>query len=191
VPVFAAVVAWGFVKVLARRDFGPARARVVEALLIFGPIVGCLAAQFLVTFSGNSVEADRVILAPLKVWSLYSPNVPASILLGIAFPLVTAMLYPRETWADRRTLLAWAVLAVAIFQFALLAEEKQLAAGNFAWGCYFADYVLFVLASALLVKKPMSWRFALATTVLSLHTVAGLLYVGSYLMDPVRASCPD
>src|SRR5262245_28720283 len=167
-PCLAGVAVWRLGRSLWLRDVAALKTQVAHATLAFTPVVLGLAGQYALMFGGHSVDSDRVLFAPFKVWGLYSPNVPASILLGIAFPLVTAVLYPRETSSDRPTLMAWAVLTVAVAQFALFAEERCLPSANFAWGSYFADYVLFLMACALLMKQPVSWRFVVACSVLTL-----------------------
>src|SRR5262249_42004739 len=75
--------------------------------LMFGPTVFLLAWQFATAFGDNSPQKASVILAPFAVWSLYSPNILASILLSITFPLVVTICYARESLKDREMLLAW------------------------------------------------------------------------------------
>ena len=103
VPCLAVVMTWRVARSLAARRREETTKTILHMICLFGPVLIGLVVQFLFTFAGRTDNDDRVIFAPLRAWGQYSPNVPASVVLGIAFPLVTLLLYPRETWADRRT----------------------------------------------------------------------------------------
>ncbi len=152
----------------------------------FGPPAGVLLLQFVYAFGGETT----VVLAPLKVWHAYSPNVPASVLLGVAFPCAVAACFPRQLARDRRTLLAWGVLAVAAAQYALLAEapEGRTFCGNFVWGLVPAAYILFVESCRLAGRQPAGGRVAVCCAVLALHAASGTFYLVRSIMVP--ADCP-
>jgi hypothetical protein len=155
------------------------------SLLAFGPIVAVLAAQFGSTYARASESDSGIVVLPLKVWSQYSPNIPASILLGIAFPLTVSACYPRAVLRDRGVLLAWAVLGVAVLQFALLAESgPRLFVGNFGWGAHAADSVLFLACCGLLLRQRRDPRYWVSASVFALHVGAGVFYLGRFLSDP-------
>lgn len=169
-----------------RIGWAAAHRAMIDLVIAFGPAVVALLIQYVTTFTSAAPGGQRIVLAPLKVWSLYSPNIPASILLGIAFPLATMICYPRQTLSDSRLLLGWAVLAAAILQFALLGETTRMSHANFAWGCYMADHVLFALCCSLLHKQRGSPRYWIAV-VLALHVLAGSFYLGRHLNNPNRS----
>jgi hypothetical protein len=152
----------------------------------FGPPLGVLLLQFVYAFGGEA----KVVFAPLKVWGVYSQNIPASVLAGVAFPCAVAACFPRPLARDRRTLLAWGVLAVAAAQYALLAEapEGRMVCGNFAWGLVPAAYILFMESCRLAGRQPAGGRVAVCCSVLALHAASGTFYLVRSIMVP--ADCP-
>jgi hypothetical protein len=169
-----------------RIGWAAARRAMVDLMIGFGPAVVALWIQYVTTFTSQAPGGQRIVLAPLNVWSLYSPNIPASILLGIAFPLATLIGYPQQTFSDSRLILAWAVLAVAILQFALLSETARMSHANFAWGSYMADHVLFALCCSLLHRQRGGPRYWIAVAVLALHVLAGSFYLVRLFNNPNR-----
>jgi hypothetical protein len=124
--------------------------------------------------TGGGVE-----IAPLAVWRLYSPNIPASILLSLAFPLGVLALHWNVARRQAPLVLAWSVLLVAVLQMALLAERgPRWPHANFFWGAYAANYLLFVESAVLLAGAPRSWRTTVAWGLLAAHAGAGLVYAG-------------
>ncbi|HXO28290.1 MAG TPA: hypothetical protein VOA80_13155 [Thermoanaerobaculia bacterium] len=124
--------------------------------------------------SGGGVE-----IAPLAVWRLYSPNIPASILLSLAFPLGVLALHWSSARRQEPLVLAWSVLLVALLQMALLAERgPRWSHANFFWGAYAANYLLFVESAVLLAGAPRTWRTTAAWGLLAAHAGAGLVYAG-------------
>ncbi len=128
--------------------------------------------------------SDEFVVAPFRVWSRYSANVPASLLLGLGFPLVVVACYPRQLLADRRAVFAWCVLAVAVAQFALLAETVRFAGANFGWGMLAGAYVLFVESCRFLGGRSGWYRSGLCYGVLALHVISGAVYLTRSLIDP-------
>jgi hypothetical protein len=147
----------------------------VFAAAVLAPVAALFAWQASrLAGSGGGIE-----IAPLAVWRLYSPDIPASILLSLAFPLAVLVLH----WAAARRqpplLLAWSVLLVAILQMALLAERgPRWTHANFFWGAYAANYILFVESAVLLAAAPRSWRTTVAWALLAAHAGAGLVDAG-------------
>jgi hypothetical protein len=117
-----------------------------------------------------------VFLAPWVVWGIHSPNIPASILLGTAFPLVVLVLFPRAANSDRPLVLAWCTFAVGVATFALMAESN-LGEANWGWGMHLADLVLFVASTAFVIRQPARLRQAVCLAVLGLHAVSGAVYL--------------
>jgi hypothetical protein len=160
----------------------------VRLLAAFGPALAVLGYQFQSTFGRGGSGAAGVIFDPLAVWRMTSPNVPASVLLGVVFPLVVTAFYPRQAVRDPGVVLGWATLAVAVAQFALLFETGSRAFhGNFGWGVVLADQVLFVACGGLLLRQPVGVFRDLAFLVLGLHVASGGLCLVRCLISPDRA----
>jgi hypothetical protein len=142
---------------------------------LVAPVAGLLVWQaWRLKASGGGVE-----IAPLAVWRLYSPNIPASILLSLAFPLGVLVLHWKIARRQAQLALAWSVLLVAVLQMALLAERgPRWPHANFFWGAYAANYLLFVESAVLLAGAPRSRRTTLAWGLLAAHAAAGVVYAG-------------
>lgn len=124
-------------------------------------------------------ESVHVVLAPFAVWRIYSPNIPVSLLLSVAFPLGTALLYFKEIKKDPTVLLAWGILVVAIAQYALLAETgERFTDANWIWASNIAMYLVFLVSTATLIGQPKSKRFYFLSALLALHIAAGVYYYG-------------
>jgi hypothetical protein len=158
-----------------------------HAAAAFAPPVGVLAWQFLRTFGGE----NQVVFEPFGVWLEYMEwyYIPVAILSGVAFPVTVAVLFPRQTWRDRRTLFSWCVLGVALVQFALLAEmpDDRHRSGNFGWALVAAGYVLFVESCRLLGRQPRGVRIGLSFAVLVAQAVSGAFYLARALADPPQS----
>jgi hypothetical protein len=164
-------------------------AAVGQACLAFAPAIAILSFQFRNAFGAGITGESKVVLDPLTSWSKFSHNIPASILLGIVFPAAVAALYPRRVIVEPKLLLAWAVLAVALAEFALLAEVGDRSThGNFHWGAVLADQVLFVVCTDFLLRQPASLSRKLAFAVLGLHVLSGSLYLTRSLFIPAMQS---
>jgi hypothetical protein len=156
-------------------------------LLAFAPAALVLWQQF-GAVTGETGKPNRLSVAPWAVWSKESPNIPASVLLGVAFPLTASLLYGREAAREGPLLLAWATLGVAVAQFALLSESdpERSGHGNFGWGLVFADAVLFVAAGEFLLRQSGLRRVA-AFGVLGLHALSGAVCLARCLFVPSLA----
>jgi hypothetical protein len=146
-------------------------------------IICILGLQYADTYMGSSGttsfsgESTHVIIAPFAVWKLYSPNIPASLLLSIAFPLSVVVLYFREVKTNPMVLLAWGVWAVAVLQYVLLAESGEyLADGNWGWGSNIAMYIVFLVSAMVFLSRPRSPRYYLAAVLFALHIATGIYY---------------
>jgi hypothetical protein len=171
-PCFGPLLLFLAARQMCRRELRPTSA-FAHLVAAFAPPLGVLTGQFFYMFGGeNGME-----FAPFKVWS--SPNVPASIVFSLAFPLAVTCSFPRETLGERRLLFAWCVLAVAIAQFALLAEtpDGRLIHGNFGWGMMPSCYLLFVECCRLLGRQPAGGRVLACSTVLALHAASGTMFL--------------
>jgi hypothetical protein len=197
-PVFGVVWAVALVREVraGRVEGGNAGAMLLAA---FVPVCLVLAWQSSAV-AAEAGDPTKLTIKPFAVWEQESKNIPASVLLGIAFPLVTTALFWREAARDRALLLSWATLAVAVAQFALIAGADeagpggwgmeyagQIGCGIFGWGMTFADQILFVAACAFLLARPGGWRRTLALTVLALHAASGAFLLARCLAIPSLA----
>ncbi len=154
--------------VWARRLGAGTGARVL--LLTFGPAAVVLLVQLFILTRDVSI----VRTPPFAVWRLHSKNIPASLLLGIAFPLAVAVCYPRQVNRSLPLTLAWTTLGVAVATFALFAESfPRITHANWWWGMLYADQVLFVASAALLLEQRAGPARAFCFGVLGLHVLSG------------------
>jgi hypothetical protein len=178
-----------------RLESGNAAAMILVA---FVPVSVVLWWQFFAV-EAEAGDPTKLAFGPFVVWKTMSKNIPASILLGIAFPLVTTVLFPKQIVRDRAMLLAWATLAVAITQFALIAASNpvggvpqgwgmdyagQIACGIFGWGMVLADQILFVTTCAFLLGQSSGGRRWTAFSVLGLHVASGIFCLARCLFIP-------
>ncbi len=139
------------------RPFARALARIA---LLSAPAVAVLAWQYRQALAlGLEARGQGVVeLQPLEVWGIYSPNPLASTLVSLAFPLAVAAFAVRDARQRGPLAAAWLSAAVAIAQFALLAEpEPKLGDGNYYWGVVPTLYLLFLVSACeLLAPRPLS-----------------------------------
>jgi hypothetical protein len=173
-PVFGPVLLFSL-----RRSVrgGRLRAPVAAAVLLlaFAPVLAVLAVQA-AWLHGNV----PVVVAPLLQWQKLTPNIPGSLLVGLAFPIAVAACFPRRLLGDRNLTLAWATFGVAGVTFALMLERDV----NFVWGVHFATAVLFVVSAAFVLRQT-GWRRALCLALLALHAASGAAYVARSLDAPL------
>jgi hypothetical protein len=149
--------------------------------LAFGPPGVVLALQAMKL----DVSRGSVTIQPFSEWSEMSPNIPASILVGIVFPLCVVVGYWRQLASERGLLLAWATLGVAILEFAVIKERITLpSSGNFGWGMITANHILFVASSEFLLRQPRTKWWWLSWGALGLHIIVGAAYFARGIMDP-------
>jgi hypothetical protein len=134
--------------------------------LALGPPVLVLAAQY-AWFARDA----GVVFAPLVVWRMFAQDrILLTVVLGIAFPLMVLVCYPRKVTADRSIMLAWVTLAIAIGTFACFSEAgARQTHGNFGWGLVYADHVLFVTSTTILLRQPIGFRRILCLVLFGLH----------------------
>jgi hypothetical protein len=99
-----------------------------------------------------------VSLRPLEVWQIYSPHPLASALVSLAFPLAVAAFAARDIRQRVPLVAAWLTTALAVAQFALLAEpEPRLGDANYYWAVVPALYLLFLVSACeLLAPRRLS-----------------------------------
>jgi len=173
-PVFALVVAW------RRRKDPPALARMGAALV---PVVGVLAFQLLTSEKVGS----QWILAPFAIWRELSGNIFLSCVRSLAFPALFTVAYFGEIRRWGELWFAWAIFGVAFAQYSLILMLGPIFRGDWAWGRYYAIYILFLLCLARFARIcarsdswETPWRISVNATLLvllTLHLQAGVVYL--------------
>ena len=165
----------------------------MQLLVCCLPSCALMGAQFFSAFySGSNSDAAGVVFAPFKVAGLYTDNIAVSILLVIAFPLLTCLFSIFRRTFDWTDFFAWLMLLVGMAEKFLLAESgSRMTHGNFNWGyilglyfIWFSGIRLFTLWAHSLnegaggVKKAVSiMTFSLCGAVLGLHLLSGIYYL--------------
>jgi hypothetical protein len=139
----------------------------------------------------NYSGATRLTLAPLVVWRGMvhdnGLNIPAAVLLGIAFPVATGLAAPRAAFSDRGLVLSWATMAICVTQYALLAETgSRFRDGNLGWGMILSAHVLFVASCVFLLRQKASIGRWLAFGVLGFQVASGCVFLTRTIMDPSK-----
>lgn len=144
--------------------------------IVFIPILSILILQYTGTFNGNSVSS-AIAVNPFGVWELYSSNIPMSMLVSIAFPLLFSVLFFEQIKNEPEILLSWAIFIIAVTEFAIFAEVgKHFSAGNIGWACNISLYILFLSCISKLIKQPITKKYYLAASVFLFHVISGMFY---------------
>lgn len=148
-----------------------------------------------ITFGLGIVADNSDLVVRIFTYEL-TPVRVIKMLLSIAFPLYVAVVWHKELVKDYALLFAWGVFATGVVQ-GLIFDEAGFRAGhgNFFWGQSIAGWVLFVLTVRLYIRQtnilwqtamPTSWIWRIATLLLTLHTITGVLWwVAHYGTKPV------
>lgn len=155
---------------------------IIKCSLVAVPAILTLVYQWYFTFVHNNFLAPgaKTIIAPFFVWSKYSPHIPFSLFLSIAFPLLVLLFYFRKI--DFYLKLSWLTFLVALFITVTFAEYPNWGAGNYFWGSIAANYILFLFSIAFLLKQPICWKSRLAYVVFGVHFLSGcLLLIGFFI----------
>jgi hypothetical protein len=199
-PGFAvAMVAQGVVAIQAGR-LRP-RDLAINLVAAFALPAAVLAGQAWITFQGDT----QLMVRPMAAWSIQvdpappdylywirpdvlARRIPRAILCGIAFPCVVAACFPRGLGKEWRAQFAWLVLAIAVAEYALLAETGvQIVSGNFGWSIVPACYILFMESCRVAGRQPLSVRKVLCFGILTLHAAAGVICIVRAMGDPANA----
>lgn len=104
----------------------------------------------LYALSNNS----KVIIDFLGVWSLFTPNVFISILLGLFFPLMYLFFRYKYIHADDMLVISWLMMVCSIVIAALLAESgPRYSHGNFMWSYHLSMSILYVFTFLNYIKE--------------------------------------
>lgn len=143
-----------------------------------------------VLYEGRKSE---VIVAPFRVWALFSERKTLDFLASVAFPLSLVIVYRRRVWSNRVFMYSTATFLIALIVLILFAEQgPRLRHFNFLWQAIVSNYIYFTVCTALWMKmleakerRDPADYFVLV--VFLAHLGSGLLYlyrsftVGSFL----------
>jgi hypothetical protein len=155
---------------------------IIKCSLVAVPAILTLAYQWYFTFIHNNflVPGAKTIIAPFFVWSNYSPHIPVSLLLSIAFPLLVLLFYFKKI--DLYLKLSWLTFLAALSFTIIFSEYPNWGAGNYFWGSIAANYILFLFSVSLLLKQPIDWKSKLAYAIFGLHFLTGSLLLAGFFI---------
>jgi len=158
--------------------------------VIFG--VFLLGAQFYLHTSGARLNIaggeEQIAIDPFFVWSLFSSNIPISIVASYIFPLLYISLYPKHLLQNLFLKYAALCSIVALCIWSLFVEKgRYVNHGNFAWTTVMCNYILFMVVSILVIENVTSngkWgrRDIVIGLLLLLHFIFGLVYLGKMFL---------
>ena len=153
--------------------------------MMLSPLILLMGIQFVLTFGSSKPESSGIELAPFKIWKQFSPNILASLFLGLAFPFLVLVLYTKRCWQNGSIVWAWLTFAIALVQLVLLAETGPRGShGNFVWGSLFATSILFIYSAQVVFQSPRDLRRRACEGILVVHALSGLWYLGKAFQDP-------
>jgi hypothetical protein len=116
-----------------------------------------------------------------QTWSHY--RVKESIALGLVYPVVVMLAYPRQANVSRPLLLAWGTMLTGMGIFACFMEGGgRLLNANFAWCVTYGNYVLFAASTFFLLRQRPGLAQAICLVALVLHAASGLAWIVSFVL---------
>lgn len=139
--------------------------------------------QYRDVFVGEAGEGDKGIgVGFLTAWGTTTDNVPISILLGIAFPLVVLLFQKLRFRGDGRLRFAWQFYGAGLLMLMFFYEKGyRLGHVNFSWGYMYGMFFLYAASLLTLTgetgrrSQPL-WQLILQWGVFALHVICGLDY---------------
>ena len=169
------------------KKFKPLKAYLLLALsLVPGAAIILIQNQLLYHTAENANQMNLVFSFG-EVWKLYTPSIPVSILLGLAFPIyVTVWLLCTRRFKQGGFMLFISLLtyAVAFAEFYSFAESNhRFVDANFAWGYCYSMFFLFLVGIVEFFIKDKSKNAAkwIGLAIFLAHLGSGLFYFGRLL----------
>jgi hypothetical protein len=159
----------------------------VVSAAVVAPAIAILLVQYWASSHVSGMQGLVMsAIDPLGVWRLYTPNIPASLCLALAFPLALLVLRFDTVRREPELILAWLMLAAGVMQFALLSVTgPHRRAGDWSWGYLVALQILFLYC----VRDLLQWsttasvgrrseraKLAGVSLIYALHLAAGIVY---------------
>lgn len=149
----------------------------------FIPTFGVLLYQFQDVFRSQTGEAEKGLgFGFLTAWSLVCSNIPAALLLAIAFPLTVLLFCIIQKEVPAILKFTWQFFLTALATLVFLYEKgRRLPHVNFTWGYMYGLFFLYtvsllVLAGKSLHRRHPVWQYIVQWLVYGLHLVCGLDY---------------
>lgn len=147
--------------------------------LLFLPSVGIVLLQSSIVFGEN--QGGKLVFILGNSWSMYSKNIPLSILSAYAFPL---FIFFTKRSSNALYKLGLLCLAYGTFFFTFMGEsgarETHL---NMAWGLYLGLFFAFIASVSVLIEKRFDRKWAQRAFVLyGLHLLSGVVYLIRYMV---------
>jgi hypothetical protein len=179
IPVFFVVICYQF---LIKKHSLKSKGEFIAILAItFIPVLFLSIYQYISLY--NNSDGSAIVIAPLRVWSLYSPSIPMSLLVSLAFPISFTLVYFHQIRNNPKVIFSWLVFIVALFHMALFAEVgPRFSDGNFFWGSYIALFILFLTCISCFIKQPIDKKWVFVMIIFLLHVLSGLIYYFKILM---------
>lgn len=185
--VFCFLVVFPLAALITRRG----RGEVLRAWLVAAATAVLVAAQYVYIYGTrpagpNTPKASGVALDPLRVWSVYSDNIPVSLLCSYFFPLVALLVGGATIRRHLAVRYAATLAGVGLLFFVLFKESgyRELH-GNFIWQAVVTNYLLFLVlvgaAVPWLRHSRFRWRQSVVVLAFLLHVAAGARYLQHYL----------
>lgn len=161
-------------------DFIKGRGKNILNYLIFGttviPALGLMLWQKVQLFDDSS----KIAFGFFKVWSIYTKNPYAGMLLSVSFPLVVLIFNIRDLIKDKIYGFGWLLGSFNIAVYAFVYETGgRMNHGNFGWGAQFAIGVLFIISMYKFLSKvniTTAYRLMIVSAVLGMHVLSWVSY---------------
>ena len=131
-------------------------------------------------WGGTNDDAEVAIYPFLTAWHIYSPNVPKSLLLSMAFPfwmVLTNLKYFVTSVEGKLSILCY---AVGTLEFSFFVETGfKLSHLNFSWPMMSGMLLLWIISGVRLVTNTMTSK-ASSRNVVGISIGCGLYYINPY-----------
>ncbi len=151
--------------------------------ICFLPTIIDLYMQFFGMFGAESTdEGGGIAYGFLDTWYLFSENIPLSLALALAFPIIVLLFNLRAFVDNRSYRFAWEFLLAGTLEFMFLKENgERFQHANFAWGYMYGLFFIFLMSTWLLVKNTVDKKnhvivLCIEWLGLMVHLAAGIIY---------------
>lgn len=137
-----------------------------------------LVAMIIIRHYVYSGSGSQVIIKPFEAWRTWSNNIPLSLIVSVAFPLMVIVLYPRQALKNKLLQYAWLSFFTGLILYILLNETGARAIhGNFSWQTIICNFILFLSSIIFLLKQKTGLKSRVAFMVFAMHVAAGIIFI--------------
>ncbi len=134
--------------------FGNFKQSLIYAICYIPTLIALLN-QFSGVFTGETARGEEsgIGIELFRVWNKYTPNLPLSLFLAGAFPIVVLLFHFKDLKKDNYYRFSWQLYAAGLIT-SIVFYEKGFREGhfNFAWGYMCGLFIAFMMAFVLLIK---------------------------------------